>query len=1016
MIEDQKTLRDHVQALLKDVVRPAVHPAAAPLDVTALHLHGEPIPYEEATARDFEPFNVGDRWGAPWDTTWFRLQGQVPEDWEGHEVVARVELGGGGVPPSFTAEGLVYVDGVATQGLHHEHTTVRIARRAAGGDPVDLHIEAAANPVPPFHSKEWPLLRAEPDGRPMYHLRRAELAVLDTEVEALAFDMHVLLQLYDNVAQQPRHNQLLDALHEAAKAVDRADVAGTAKAARAALAPALARPATVDHVVTAVGHAHIDTAWLWPARETRRKCARTFANQLRLMEDYPEHRFACSQAQQYAWLREDHPHLWEQVKARVTSGEWEPVGGMWVEPDTNVPSGESLVRQVVYGKRFFLDELGVETHELWIPDVFGYSAALPQIARQAGITALVTQKLSWNTTNRFPHSTFVWEGTDGSRIVTHFPPADTYNGEFRVLEMTNSMGRYADHGRFDQSLYPFGFGDGGGGPSRRMLEQARRMADLEGLPRVEIGNVAPFLAAAEDAADRGRLDVWVGELYLEYHRGTYTTHADVKTGNRRAEEALRAAELWSAAACAAAGDWSAYPGDELEAAWKLVLLNQFHDIIPGSSINWVYDDARRDLATARATADEAIRSAQTRLTRSHDGDDDGHTVFNPAGHDRTEVVELPDGTLGAVAAPACGWSPATPVDLDDAVHVDPAARTLENGQLKVTWDADGLLTSIHDKAADREVLADGARGNLLQLHDDHPNAYDAWDIDATYLDSVVDLTELDSIEVVQAGPLRGEVRTVRRFGASTVRQVMRLDAGSRRLELHTEADWQESHKLLKVAFPVAIRSPRATFEIQHGTIERPTVRNTSWDAARFEVSAHRWAHLGETGYGVALLNDCKYGYDVQGDVLRLSLLRAPTWPDPEADRGEHRFAYALLPHEGSILDGRVAAEAEAFNLPLQLVPGTAGTTGGPGSFVRVDRAGVSVEAVKKADRDDALVVRLCEVSGSRGPVTLTVAAPLTTAVTTDLLERDQSPLPVDGRTVRLHLNPYELVTLRLTLA
>ena len=315
----------------------------------------------------------------------------------------------------------------------------------------------------------------------------------------------------------------------------------------------------------------------------------------------------------------------------------------------------------------------------------------------------------------------------------------------------------------------------------------------------------------------------------------------------------------------------------------------------------------------------------------------------------------------------------------------------------MTWDADGLLTSIHDKAADREVLADGARGNLLQLHDDHPNAYDAWDIDATYLDSVVDLTELDSIEVAQVSPLRAEVRTVRRFGASTVRQVMRLDAGSRRLELHTEADWHESHKLLKVAFPVAIRSPRATFEIQHGTIERPTVRNTSWDAARFEVSAHRWAHLGETGYGVALLNDCKYGYDVQGDVLRLSLLRAPTWPDPEADRGEHRFAYALLPHEGSILDGRVAAEAEAFNLPLQLVPGMAGTTGGPGSFVRVDRAGVSVEAVKKADRDDALVVRLCEVSGSRGPVTLTVAAPLTTAVTTDLLERDLSPLPVDGR-------------------
>jgi len=1006
VIEDQKTLRDHVEALLKEVVRPAVHPATEPLDVTALHLHGEPVPYAEATQQDFEPFTVGDMWGSPWDTTWFRLRGQVPDDWAGREVVARVELGGAGTTMvSFTAEGLVYVDGVATQGLHHEHTNVRIARQATGSDPVDLYVEAAANPVPPFHSKDWPLLRAEPDGRPMYQLRRAELAVLDTEVEALAFDMHVLLQLYDATTQQPRHNQLLDALHEAATSIDRDDVAGTAKAARAALAPALARPATVDHVVTAIGHAHIDTAWLWPARETRRKCARSFANQLRLMEDYPEHRFACSQAQQYAWLQEDHPHLWEQIKARATSGEWEPVGGMWVEPDTNVPSGESLVRQVVYGKRFFLDELGVETHELWIPDVFGYSAALPQIARQAGITALVTQKLSWNTTNRFPHSTFVWEGTDGSRIVTHFPPADTYNGSFRVRELAGSMGRYADHGRFDQSLYPFGYGDGGGGPSRRMLEQARRMADLEGLPRVEIGNVAPFLAAAEEAADQGRLDVWVGELYLEYHRGTYTTHADVKSGNRRAEEALRAAELWSAAACVAAGDWSTYPAAELEDAWKLVLLNQFHDIIPGSSINWVYDDARRDLASARATADEAIAAARSRLATGN-----GSTVFNPAGHDRTEVVELPDGTLGAVSAPACGWAPATTVDLGDTVLVDAATRTLENGLLRITWDADGLLTSVHDKEADREVLAPGTRGNLLQLHDDHPNAYDAWDVDVTYLDTGVDLTDLAEIEVVQVSPLRAEVRTVRRFGDSTVHQAMRLDAGSRRLEFHTEIDWHERHKFLKAAFPVAIRSPRATFEIQHGTIERPTVRNTSWDAARFEVCAQRWAHLGETGYGVALLNDGKYGYDVRGDVLRLSLLRAPTWPDPEADRGEHRFAYALLPHVGTILDGRVAAEAEAFNLPLQLVPGTAPA----GSFVRVDRPGVSIEAVKKADRSDFLVVRLCEVAGARGPVTLTVATPLAAATTTDLLERDRTPVPVAGNTVEIHLNPYELVTLRLT--
>lgn len=1035
MIEDSRAIRDDVEAVLKEVVRPAVHPVAVPLDVTAHHLHGEPVPYAEATADPaaFEPFAVGDPWGAPWDTTWFRLRGVVPAEWAerpGHDVVARIELSDGG-DPGFTAEGMVYADGLPVQGLHPRHRWVRVTP-VSGADSADgtveLYVEAAANPVAPFHTKDWPLLAAEYDGGPLYRLARAELAVLDTEVEALAVDLFVLLRLYDATEQQPRRNQLLATLAEAVRAVDRADVAGSAAAARQVLAPALARRTHVDHRVTAVGHAHIDTAWLWPLRETRRKVARTSANQLRLMDEFPEHRFACSQAQQYAWLRDDHPHLWEQVKARVASGEWEPVGGMWVEPDTNVPSGESLVRQVVHGKRFFLDELGVESAELWIPDVFGYSAALPQIARQAGITALITQKLSWNRTNRFPHSTFVWEGHDGSRIVTHFPPSDTYNGVFTPDELAASLTNYIDHGRLDRSLYPFGHGDGGGGPTRRMLEQARRVGDLEGLPRVELGTVASFLDDAVAAADAGRLDTWVGELYFEFHRGTYTTHADVKTGNRRGEEALRAAELWSAAAaCLGAAGAGDYPSAPLDEAWKLLLLHQFHDILPGSSIHWVYEDTRRDLARVASLAGDAIAAAQSALVGSGDSADSAggsSTVFNAAGHDRREVVTLPSGELGAVAVPACGWAPAESVDLGDRVVVDAAARRMENGLLRVEWDADGLLTSVFDLEAGREVLAegDGVRGNLLQLHEDHPAHWDAWDVDESYLDKVVDLVDAASVEVVTDDPLRAELAVERRFGGSagegpsTIRQVVRLDAGSRHLEVHNEVDWRERHRFLKVAFPVAIRSSRATYEIQHGTIERPTVRNTSWDAAQFEVSAHRWAHLGETGYGVALLNDSKYGYDVRGNVLRLSLLRASAWPDPQADRGAHRFAYALLPHSGTILEGRVAASAEAFNLPLQVVPGRAAASS---SFVSVDRPGVSIEAVKRADDGDDLVVRLCEVSGSRGPVTVTLAVPLASAVRTDLLERplpDAAPVDVADGAVTLSLRPHELVTLRLGLA
>jgi alpha-mannosidase len=1004
MLEDRKTARAHVEDVVRRVVRPAIYPRRKPLEVTAHHVHGEPITPAEAYRRAFEPFAVGGSWGGRWDTTWFRMSATVPEDWAGEEVVARIDLGGGGVTPSFTAEAQIWSGTDPVQGLHHMHRDHRIARAAKGGEPVELFVEAAANPVPPFHSADWPLLGPDHDGAPMYVLTKAELAVVDRDVEALWFDLRTLTQLVDHVPLEPRNSQVFRALSDAINVIDGRDVAGSAKAARAVLAPVLSRPSTSGHHVTAVGHAHIDSAWLWPVRETKRKCARTFSNQLRLMDDYPEHRFACSQAQQYAWIRDEYPSLFARIKDAVARGQWEPVGGMWVEPDTNVPSGESLVRQVVLGKRFFLDELGVESHELWIPDVFGYSAALPQIARQAGVTALITQKLSWNNMNRFPHSTFWWEGLDGSRILTHFPPADTYNGVWSVRELAGSIERFVDHGRSDRSLYPFGFGDGGGGPTREMLEYARRMGDLDGLPRAEIGNVGEFVDAVA-AEDGDALDTWVGELYFELHRGTYTTQAATKLGNRRGEEALREAELWSTAACATAGEWASYPAAELQRAWELLLLNQFHDIIPGSSIHWVYEDARRDHAEVLRIAGAAIARAQSALATGI-----GTTVFNPSGRDRTEVVDVPGRGLAMATAPACGWGPLREVEVE-AVPVTIGEGVLENEHLRVRWDADGLLTSVWDTHAAREVLA--GRGNLFQVHEDNPVNYDAWDVDLTYLDTVTDVVDVDEIAIVERGPLRASVRFVRRFGASSITQTMRLDAGSRRLEFHTEVDWHENHRFLKVAFPVDVRSSRATYEIQHGHLERPTVWNTSWDLARFEVCAQRWADLSEAGYGVALLNDSKYGYDIHGNVMRLSLLRAPGWPDPEADRGQHVFAYALLPHTGTFQDAGVAAEAEAFNLPLDVVDG-AHASAPTRSFVSVDRRGVSIEAVKKADTSDAIVVRLCEIDGGRGPVTLRVDAPFTRAARTDLLERDTGEVAVDGRSVTLTLHPFELVTLKLS--
>jgi alpha-mannosidase len=987
-----------LQRFMKTVLRPAIYDRPTPLEVSAHHLDGEPIPAIEAVQRPFTPFEVGDAWGGTWGTTWFRFKGSIPNSWVGAEAVALIHLGGDQMV-GFTAEGQIWDRELrAVQGLHHRHREFVLSLRAQGDEAVEFFVEAAANPIPPWHLADWPMLLPDYGGAPLYTLETAELAVVDRAVEGLFLDMRILVEL---AALDPsRSDEIMPALSKVVSIIDPENVSASVPPAREVLAPLMDQPTSSANAVVAVGHAHIDCAWLWPLRETRRKCARTFSNQLRLLERYPEHHFVCSQAVQYQWMKDGYPDLYEEIVEQVRSGRWEPVGGMWVEPDTNIPSGESLVRQLVYGKRFFAEEFGVETHELWIPDVFGYSAALPQIAREAGITSFITQKMSWNDTNRFPHTSFWWEGHNGSRLLAHFPPANTYNGDFSVGEVAAGQERDVETDRTALSLYPFGYGDGGGGPNHTMVERFRRMKDLDGLPRTEIGTVAVFLDRLAQAVDD--LPVWVGELYLEAHRATLTTHAEVKLANRRAEEALRAAELWSVAA-------SLDRRPDVERAWKLLLLHQFHDILPGSSIHWVYEDTARDHSEVLAIAISVISEAQAVLAGASGSA--GLVAFNSSSTDRTEVVERSDGVLTLVSVPACGWSTVSPdrsIGGREAVTV--GEGWMDNGLLRVEWDGNGLLTSVRDIVAGRQVLAVGELGNLFQLHDDHPRAFDAWDVDRTYLEQVTDLIDVDSIEVVERHPLRGGVRFIRSFGSSTISQTMRLAAGSRRLEFHTDVEWHERHRFLKVAFPVSVHSTRATYEIQHGHLERPTVANTSWDEARFEVCGHRWADLSEPGYGVALLNESKYGYDILGHTIRLSLLRAPGFPDPEADQGRHHFAYALLPHEGDLRDAGVVAEAEHFNLPLTLLAGQ-----GEGRVVSIDRPGVSVEAVKWADRSDAVVIRLCEVWGSRGPVRVTLHRPYVSVVRTDLLERTVCPLADDNGTIELELSPFELVTLAFEL-
>jgi len=1024
-----ETVRERARQLLERVVDPAAFGPEVALEVSAHHLPGEPISPAEALHLPYEPFAVGGAWGPRWGTTWFRLQGRIPLGWAGQQVVLRLGATRAGTAAP-GGEFLIFSveDGrpVALAGLSFQHAAAALTRSAAGGETVDLYVEAAANPTTPedrMAGFDWPELRADPGGPPGFRLSRAELAVRRPEVSALALDLRLAIGLAahhepGSIAAQEAHA----ALAGACDAVEVSDVAGSAAAARAALAPVLierAAVATNGHGararVTAVGHAHIDTAWLWPLRETIRKCARTFATAVTLMEDFPEYRFVCSAAQHLAWIEERYPELFARITERVRTGQFVPVGGMWVEADCNLASGEALVRQIVFGKRYFADRFGVDCKELWLPDAFGYTAALPQIMAGAGVDWFVSQKLSWNETNRFPYHTFWWQGVDGTRVRAHFPPADTYNGVMSLRQLYRSA-------RAARSIYPYGHGDGGGGPTREMLEAARRINDLDAAPTVALEPPAAFFAAVE--ADPAPLPVWVGDLYLEKHRGTFTSQAGIKRGNRRGEAALQAAELWTAAVSNVPGGTGRDPEvrEELDAIWRLLLTNQFHDILPGSSIRWVTEEAEAQLAEVERRAGTVAGDAITAIAATVDtsGLADPVVVFNPTPFRRREMVDF-GGRPQLVTVPPLGW---TTVDSAAPAGAAPAAvmvgdSWLDNGRIRVEWDRDGRLTRVYDIDHGREVVASGGFGNLFQLHEDWPRDYDAWDVDRDYLDRWTDLagdalTGPVQIEVVEDG-WRGAVRFRRSFGSSVIDQTMVLAAGSRRVDFVTDVDWHEDHKFLKVAFPVAVHASNARFEIQFGHLARPTHANTAFEQARFEVCAQRWADLTEAGFGVALLNDCKYGYDVRGDTLRLSLLRAPTAPDPLCDRGRHRFTYALLPHGGDLTP--VIAAGYALGAPLVVRaagPATPPVRPGEHSLIRVNDPGFVVETVKAADDGRGLIVRGYESLGGGRRVRLLPGVACSAAIRTDLLERDGDAVlvAVDGA-IELAVRPFELVTLRL---
>jgi len=1074
----------------------AIRAARSIADVSTCPAPGPPhagamAPPPAAADPAWRPLHPGDRWGgAPgadpdvpprrldWNipadggsTHWLRATLCIPAEWQDQPVW--LNLAGAGQAHA-GLEAIVYLDDAALAGIDDYHRSVRLPPTAHTGTHELLF--RCALPFP------------QPFGGLSLQLR-------DERIAQLGQMLHTLL---DAVVTYPEHDPfrhaLLEQLNAAYNTLDlRAGQQSAACAASAYAALAQLRQWLNDNVPTATdsalqpkllatGHAHLDVAWLWPLWRTRQKVAHTVATALHLMERYPDYHFSMSQPQVYAYLKQDDPALYARLKQRVAEGRFEPVGMMWLETDCNIPSGESLVRQLLFGARFFAEEFGMQNHIVWLPDVFGYSAALPQLMRSCGIDCFVTTKISWNQFNRMPYDTFRWRGIDGSEVLAHFitasdqpvrhpsePQDYTYVGRMTAREVTGTWNHYRQQAINNELLYIYGWGDGGGGPTVEMLEAQQILAALPRLPHVRPGRVDHYFERLYRRIwPDPRLPVWVGELYLEYHRGTYTSQGRTKQANRTAELLYREAEWLNA--------WAVTLGAEnqqaaLNAGRQLILLNQFHDILPGSSIAQVYTDSHADYAEVERIGRQVISSAITHILRrqpslaptpADTAPANALLVFNSLPWKRRDVAHIalpPDGKspqptsadntplptqmietlagqrqlLCEISVPAYGFTRTDCRAADNNARKVPAGGSttltaqpaiLANDEIRLELDDRGEIVSLYDRRYDREIIAPGTTGNQLVAYEDRPLKWDAWDIDPFYLEKPYPVHDILDWRVVETGPLRAAIEMTRRIGQSRIRQRICLWHNQQRIDFLTEVDWQERQTLLRTLFPLQINAARATCEIQFGAVERPTHRNTSWDQARFEVCAHRWVDLSEGDYGVALLNDGKYGHSLYHNTLGLSLLKGAIHPDPDADRGVHRFTYSLLPHPGDWRTGQVVRRAYALNVPLRtimtgnsapLLNGARDQTAPDQrvSFVNTSTDHIVVETIKSAEDGDGLIVRLYEAHNQRGPVRLVFGKPLAGAIEVDLLERPVGPVDVSGHQVRFDIRPFEVKTLRV---
>jgi alpha-mannosidase len=1023
MFKNPRMIEARLNRFVVESLLPSVYSATSPLQIKSWQAPGEPVSFEHATAQQFEDFEIGQSWGMPWGTTWFHITGEVPSEWiDKHDTIEiLIDLGfegsGSSVPvqypqwdrnlgdhqPGFQAEGLAYdPSGKIIKAIEPFNRWISVD--VSKSSKIDFYLEAAsnANVAGAWNFKATPLGdKATAPQVHLYRIKQMHAAVLDTEVWNLNQDIIALRGLMKHTSEEaPRHNEILLALESVIDLCEIDEASSAAAEARKLLKPLLDKPANASsHKVFAVGHAHIDSAWLWPVRETVRKCARTFSNVLDLMDRDPSFTFACSSAQQLSWMKQFYPQVFSGIKKRVAEGRFIPVGGMWVESDTNMIGSEAMARQFVYGQKFFKEEFGMTATEVWLPDSFGFSGALPQVGAAAGAKYFFSQKMSWNDTNRMPHHTFNWEGIDGSRLFSHFTPVDTYNSDLGQADLAKTERQYSDKGASNMSMVPFGWGDGGGGPTREMLAAGERASNLEGSPKVQLSTPLEFFEQA--SRDYLSPPVWFGEMYLEYHRGVYTSQLKTKQGNRRNEHLLREAELWCSTAAVRVG--KKYPTKEIESAWQSILLMQFHDILPGSSIAWVHQEAERKHEEVRVLLEKLIADSLTSL--SGEGDIEYHFNASPV-------------SMHGVAS--LGGAVATKPQPSSNVASDSGVFSIENQHLIVRIDGDGIITSIYDRAQSREVIPTGGAANVVQIYRDLPTNWDAWDIEPHYNNNVTEIRNVDSIELISDSAEGAGLRITRSFGQSKISQDVILLHDSDVIEITSNIDWHETHKLMKLAFAVDVQTAKATSEIQFGHIERPIHTNTAWDVARFETCAHRWLQVAEPNFGVTVANDSTYGHDITRKQLesgrsyvqiRESILRSPVYPDPNTDQGNQTVKTSL-----KIGSGITDSIAEGYRLNLGLRSHRGAKPVEP--LISVANSNVMVESVKLAeDGSSDLIVRLYEGTGSRVSVSISVNFDYSRVALVDLLENELESPPADlqaheAGALRLELRPFKIATLR----